>query len=237
MHLFKVSIIIPALNEEVILPKVVFDTLNLVKTKFKNYEIILINDGSSDSTPKIMNSLSQEDPQIAVIHNTKNLGFGASYRLGVRQAKGEYIILLCGDGGLPISSLEKLIPHIGTADIVIPWMKNLKTIKSKSRYLLSRTYTRLLNLFFNLDLKYYNGLPIHKASLIKGLEYSDSGFGFQAELLIKLIRSGATYVQVGVEGAEEAQQSDALNIKNWLRIFSTITELLVSIPKSKVIKK
>lgn len=234
---FSISIIIPALNEEEILPRVVFDTLALVKSKFTDFEIILINDGSIDSTPMVMDSFCHDDSRISVIHNAKNLGFGASYRLGVSQAQGDYIVLLCGDGGLPISSLEKLIPYIGTADIVIPWMKNLKMIKSNGRYLLSRTYTKLLNLFFNLDLRYYNGLPIHKASLIKGLAYSDSGFGFQAEILIKLIRSGATYVQVGVEGAEEAQQSDALNIKNWLRIFSTISALLVSIPKSKITKK
>jgi dolichol-phosphate mannosyltransferase len=234
---FSVSIIIPALNEEEILPRVFFDTLALAKSKFTDFEIILINDGSIDSTLQVMNSCRQNDPRISVIDNAKNLGFGASYRLGVSQAKGDYIILLCGDGGLPITSLEKLIPYIGSVDIVIPWMKNLKIIKSNGRYLLSRTYTRLLNLFFNLDLHYYNGLSIHKASLIKGLIYSDSGFGFQAEILIKLIRSGATYVQVGVEGAEEAQQSDALNIKNWFRIFSTISALLASIPKSKITKK
>ena len=234
---FSVSIIIPALNEEEILPRVVFDTFALAKSKFTDFEIILINDGSIDSTLQVMNSCRQNEPRISIINNAKNLGFGASYRLGVSRAKGDYIILLCGDGGLPVTSLEKLIPYIGSADIVIPWMKNLKIIKSNGRYLLSRTYTRLLNLFFNLDLHYYNGLSIHKSSLLKGLIYSDSGFGFQAEILIKLIRSGATYVQVGVEGAEEAQQSDALNIKNWFRVISTISALLATIPKSKNSKK
>jgi hypothetical protein len=107
---------------------------------------------------------------------------------GVDASTGDYIILLCGDGGLPLSSLATLIPYIGKADIVVPWMVNLKKIKSPGRFLLSRTYTSILNLFFNLKINYYNGLPIHKATLIKDLDYSDNGFGFQAEILLKLIK-------------------------------------------------
>lgn len=234
MHNFSASIIIPALNEEVVLPQVVEQTISTVNNKFKEYEIILINDGSTDSTGSIMNSLQSHYKNIKVIHNIKNLGFGASYRKGVDIAKGEYIILLCGDGGLPLSSLATLIPYIGTVDIVVPWMVNLKKIKSPGRFLLSKTYTSILNLFFNLKLKYYNGLPIHKASLIKNLDYSDNGFGFQAEILLKLIKSGSSYVEVGVNGAEETNQSDALRLKNWLRIFSTVFALLKSVGNKSI---
>jgi glycosyltransferase involved in cell wall biosynthesis len=233
MHKFTASIIIPALNEEVILPQVIEQTISTVENKFEDYEIILINDGSTDLTESIMEAYQCRYSNIRVIHNEKNLGFGASYRKGVDISKGDYIILLCGDGGLPLSSLAVLIPYIGTADIVIPWMVNLKRIKTTGRYLLSRSYTSILNLFFKLKLNYYNGLPIHKASLIKNLEFSDNGFGFQAEILLKLIKSGATFVEVGVNGAEETNQSDALMLKNWLRIFSTVFALFRSVGDKK----
>ena len=224
-----ISVIIPALNEEKILPDFLEQVIVELNGSLQSYELILVDDGSQDATGLIMDSYALKHVNVKVLHNHGNIGFGASYKAGVHLAKGEYIGLLCGDAGLPAKSFSKLFSHIGSADILIPWIINLKEIKSTKRYYLSRTYTVLLNLFFGLHIKYYNGLALHKAKILKSLKFSDDGFGFQAEILIKLIKSGYSYIEIGVEGAEIAHQSDAVRLKNWLRIFTTVSQLIGNI--------
>jgi hypothetical protein len=142
-------------------------------------------------------------------------------------------MLLCGDGGLPAASLPAIFDRIGTADIVVPWMTNLRRIKSLPRYLLSRAYTTLFNVLCGMRLRYYNGLPVHRNDLLQRIQITSGGFGFQAEILIKLIRSGCTYVEVGVKGAEEKQQSVALRPRNWLSVVATVARLLVELARFK----
>lgn len=232
---YSISFIIPALNEEIVLRAVIEQVLEKVEGKFAKYEIILINDGSTDSTGMIMDEYAGRYDTVSVVHNPRNLGFGNSYIRGLKSAKLDYIMLLCGDGGLPASSLPAIFEKIGSADIVIPWMVNLHEIKSPARHLLSKTYTSLLNLLFGLNLHYYNGLPLHRRDLLEQLSITSGGFGFQAEILVKLIKSGCTYVEVGVNGAEETNRSSALRLRNWLSVAGTIGHLIKAIATFKPI--
>src|SRR3974390_204885 len=185
-----VSFVVPALNEEKVVERVVREIHENVDRNVGTYEIILIDDGSTDRTAQIMDSLSRELSNVRALHNNPNIGLGASYQRGVNEAKYDYVRMLCGDGGLPASSLPPIIEKIGTADIVIPYMTNLKSIKTPIRYLISRCYTRLLNLLSGHKLNYYNGLPVHQRSLLNNTVMTSSGFGFQGGFLVKLLRAG-----------------------------------------------
>lgn len=226
---FSISFIVPALNEEMVLTKYLNDALDIIGRTIDDYEIILINDGSTDKTGELMTSIALKFPNVYVLHNKKNIGLGNCYKLGISNSTKEYTMLLCGDGGLPVKSLPPIFSKIGQADIVIPWMQNLKEIKSPSRYLLSRAYTNLLNKIFSLNLNYYNGLSVHKTSNLKSLQISSGGFGFQAEILIKSLKSGSSYVEAPVWGAEEKGSSFALRPRNWISVSKTIFRLIFEV--------
>jgi hypothetical protein len=138
-------------------------------------------------------------------------------------------MLLCGDGGLPARSLPAIFSHIGTADLIIPHMVNLRQIKSLPRYIISRTYSNLLNLLSGYRLRYYNGLPVYRRSLLNAIRITSRGFGFQAEILVKLLKSGCTFVEVGVEGAEEKGRSIALHPRNVISVARTFFHLIVEL--------
>lgn len=231
MHPYTISFIVPALNEERVVGSVIEQILEKTSGLFEDYELILIDDGSSDATGRIMDQVAMTNDKVRVIHNPKNLGFGNSYQIGLSESRFDYVMLLCGDGGLPAASLPLIFEKIGSADIVIPWMINLREIKTRGRYLLSRAYTALVNLLFGLKLHYYNGLPVHRRDLLQRISVTSGGFGFQAEILVKLIRSGATFVEVGVSGAEETNESDALRFRNWLSVGRTVYHLLVAMSR------
>ena len=230
-----ISLIVPALNEENVVGKVLESIYQATQEKFKEFEFILIDDGSIDQTGEIMELFAKKNPNVWVLHNPKNLGLGGSFKRGFSVAKHKYVMLLCGDGGLPAKSLPLIYDSIGEADLVIPYMTNLKQIKSPRRYLLSRTYTNLLNLIFGQNLHYYNGLPVYPRELLNAIEIKSNGFGFQAEILIKLLKSNCTYKQVGVWGAEETGRSFALKPRNIASVSRTFIRLIKEIQLSKPI--
>lgn len=220
------SFLVAAMNEEALIATVVDQIEKVATAHCSDYELILIDDGSVDATGQIMDGLAAQDPRLRVLHNESNLGLGASYRRGVQEARCEYVMLLCGDGGLPADSLPAILQRVGDADIVIPFMTNLKAIKTPTRFYLSKTYTGLLNLFAGLKLQYYNGLAVHRVDAVRKLDIKTDRFGFQGEILIKLIRQGHSYVEVGVKGAEKANRSSALHPRNLLNMVKTLRVLL-----------
>jgi dolichol-phosphate mannosyltransferase len=221
-----ISIVIPALNEEPVLETVVRDIEKQVAAFFYDYEIILIDDGSIDRTSQIMDNLAQELPRVRAIHNPQNLGLGASYQRGVTEARCTYLMMLCGDGGMPAASLPPIFAAVGSADIVAPYVTNLKAIKSPLRYFTSRAYTNLLNLLFGQKIKYYNGLPVHRLDLLRQLRINSTGFAFQGEILTKLLRSGCTMTEVGVAGAEMTRNSSALRLRGLLNLAKVVALLV-----------
>jgi len=221
-----ITFVVPALNEEGVIAEVLAEILVVCREHLQNFEIIAVNDGSTDATGRIMDSFAAGNPEIRVIHNVVNQGIGAAYKRGLAEASGEYFMLLCGDGGLPASSLPPIFQQIGKADIVVPYMPNLDRIKTPVRLMLSRTYTGLLNLIFRMDLHYFNGLPVHRVSLLKSLEIGSDGFGFQGEILVKLIKSGYSYVQVAVPGAEKTNKSSALKLSSFISVGKTFLCLI-----------
>jgi glycosyltransferase involved in cell wall biosynthesis len=221
------SFIVPALNEEGVVEEVVRAIWATVDRYLGTYEIILIDDGSTDRTGEIMDRLASELPHMRALHNRPNIGLGSSYRRGVAEAKLDYVMMLCGDGGVPAASLPPIIEKIGTADIVVPYMTNLKQIKTPMRYLISRSYTNLLNLLSGQRLNYYNGLPVHRRAFLNRITMTSSGFGFQGEILVKLLKSGCTYVQVGVLGAETTNKTSVFRLRNLLSVTRTLLKLVL----------
>jgi dolichol-phosphate mannosyltransferase len=221
-----ISIVIPALNEETVIEAVVRDIEKQVIAFFGDYEIILIDDGSTDRTGAIMDKLATELRRVRAIHNPGNIGLGASYQRGVAEARCTYLMMLCGDGGMPAASLPPIFAAVGSADIVAPYVTNLRTIKSPVRYFTSRVYTNLLNILFGQKIKYYNGLPVHRVDLLRQLRINSTGFAFQGEILTKLLRSGCSMTEVGVAGAEMTRNSSALRLKGLLNIAKVLLLLV-----------
>lgn len=216
------SFIVPALNEEANIEATVEQIQIAARGFFLNYEIILVNDCSADLTPAIMENLAAQNNKIRVLHNKNNLNLGGSYKLGVSESQFDYVMLVPGDNAWPSDSLGMILSKIGQADMVIPYITDAKD-KSFFRFLASKGFTFLINTLFGLNIRYYNGLVVHRRDILNQIRITTDGFAYQAEALVKLLKKGCSYVEVGTPTIpREGGKSKALRLNNLYSVLKTI---------------
>ncbi len=226
-----ISIIVPCYNEAGNIEGTVESIKSALNSSgsFGQYEIIIFNDFSTDKTGELIDAIAEREESVRVVHNQRNMGFGYNYTEGVRLARMEYIIMVPGDNEIPSTAIEKVFNETGRADLVIPYTANTE-VRPMSRRVVSRAFTILINSLFGLRLKYYNGTCVLKAKELKELKLTTWGFAYMASILVRLIRSGATYVEVGVDITQrETGSSQAFTIKNILSVVSAIAGLFIEV--------
>ena len=185
----KISYIVPCFNESKNIQEVYNQIISAnKKTNIHDYEIILINDYSSDNTLEIFYNLKEKNNKIKVLNNKKNLGLGRSIKEGLIQASKEYVMYLPGDNCHSSSEVSKLLSVKENYDILLSYYSNKKN-RSFFRWFFTATYTPFLNFIFNKKLPYYNGIAIYKRKIIDSINITTSGFTWQIELLIKILKN------------------------------------------------
>jgi len=111
-HDLSLSVVLPAYNEAENIGRVIESAVRYLGDRQICYEIIVVNDGSSDATAAIVGELSTENPQIHLINHSQNLGYGSALRSGFDHAVHEYIFLTDGDGQFDISDLDQFLPYL-----------------------------------------------------------------------------------------------------------------------------
>ncbi len=98
--------------------------------------------------------------------------------------------------------------------------------RTLTRTVISKGFTAVVNVITGRRLKYYNGLQIHRADVLKALDIESTGFGFQAEVLVKALRVAGSYVEVPMELRErEVGDSKAFRLKNVVDVLATLRRL------------
>src|SRR5262249_10429146 len=92
-----ISVIVTAMNEEGNLSETVASVVNAVALRIPGYEVIIVDDGSTDRTASIADELARSNPRIRVHHNPRNIGLGRSYKIGIDLAAHEYTSWVAGN--------------------------------------------------------------------------------------------------------------------------------------------
>lgn len=222
----EITIIMPAKNEEQCISDAVQCVQKTLKELDLNGYIIVVNDGSTDSTMEIVKLLMNEFKNIDLINNSKSLGIGGAFLKGVSKAKTPYVVLLPGDNeNDPISILSQL-QYIDDRDFLIPYVTN-QNVRSFFRASLSKVFTVIINLSFGKKIKYYNGTCIYKADHLRKLVIQSNGFFFNVEIIIKLLKDGYKYKEVPVTLTnKDPSQSHALKLNSFKAVIIDYIKLL-----------
>jgi len=223
-----ICFVVPCFNEQDNVAATV-QSIRMAVGRDRSFEIVLVDDCSTDRTLERMQELAEADARIRVLHNPVNLSLGGAYKRGVAVAQAEHVMMIPGDDGFPADSIAEIMRHAGEADIIIPVVIN-SGVRSWFRAVASRGFTTLLNWLFWLGVGYYNGAVLHRTALLQTIEIRTNSFAYQAEALVKLIARGATYAHCYVSIQERAAgRSSALSLKNQIAVWRTIGHLLVTV--------
>ena len=219
------SVIIPALNEEGNLAAAVGTVLDAIGNRFADYELLIFDDGSTDCTGQIADDLAARHPRVRVIHNERNMGFGYNYIRGVELARKEYVVLFPGDNEIPGEAIRPILDAVGRADIVVPYIST-PAVRTWSRRFISSSFVALVNLLFGLRIRYFNGPCVIRRALLQSIPLRTHGFAYMAAILVRLIRSGHSYIEVPMPlQPRKHGRSKAFRPKNILSVVRTLTGL------------
>ncbi|MDP3963803.1 MAG: glycosyltransferase family 2 protein [bacterium] len=193
-----VTIIIPAYNEAGNLAAATHAVLAELKTgEYSAYEIIIVDDNSTDGTANIADNLVMKDSCIRVVHNQENKGIGFNFMLGWNISKGEYTGIIPGDNELTQEAVHNLLSAVGKADIIVSYIAN-PHVRPLLRQIISKSFTGSMNMLFNTRLRYLTGPGIIRTKILRELGQTNPGFAFMMEILVQLVRAGFSYTHAAM---------------------------------------
>ena len=196
MIINKISIIVPAYNEEATISIVIDKLLNLTFINNIKKEIIIVNDCSIDHTENLIQDIIKRNEGVEIIYfkHEKNSGKGAAIHTGIKNATGDYLIIQDADLEYDPNEINKLLKPVldGYADVV-----NGSRFNGGSPHLIlffwhtigNKFLTFLSNLFTNLNLTDMETCyKLFKTSIIKNIQLNEKRFGFEPEVTTKIAR-------------------------------------------------
>lgn len=208
-----ISVIVAAKNEQ----DEIYNTIrNIIsgaeRASLPDYEIIVVNDGSTDDTKNILARAEKIHPKLRSIHHEISQGVGASFIEGVYAAKFPKVTFFAGDNNAHSDLAEQLFKSIDKADVIISFFVNTESRK-RLRNVLSTIFSTIYITIFDLHVKYINGNSIYKVSDLKKIGLSATSYSIFAEILVKLLRRGATFYEVASYANPDGNKSQALRLK------------------------
>ncbi len=216
------SVFVPAHNEAKNLEGAIRDVTAAAEERFADYEVLLVDDGSTDGTAEAADRLARKDHRIRVIHNPTKRGIASGYRTALGLATKEYFAFIPGDREINVDSIRAIFQAVGAADLVVPYHAN-REARAWHRRVMTWVSTTLLNLLFMRRLRYYQGPTVYPTDLARTLPAHSRGFFFLTEMLVHALDGGCSYVEVGLLHQERAfGKSKAVTLSNILTALQAI---------------
>lgn len=194
----ELSVFFPAYNEEANIENTIHKAIEVLKKIAGKWEIIVVNDGSTDKTEEIVKKLIKAEPQVRMITHTPNRGYGAALKSGFYNSRYEWICFTDADGQFDFSDIKKFLPFTKEADLILGY--RIKRADSAFRRLYGFVWNLIAKILFGLDVKDYScGFKLIKRKVseeVQPLEAEEKVT--QIELLVKAKRQGFRFVEVGV---------------------------------------
>ena len=233
------TVFFPCYNEEANVERTTLAALKVCRRIARDFEVIIVNDGSTDQTQAIADRLAGEHPQVRAVHISPNGGYGAALQRGFREATKEWIFYTDGDGQFDIEEIDLLLPLMRDYDVISAFRLDRK--ESLVRKLNGFCWTTLVSLVFNLRLRDIDcAFKMYPRKLINEMELKSTGALIDAEMLARAKYMGYRIGQVGVHHyPRTAGDSTGANLRVILRAFKELFQLrreIRSTTKSKAVK-
>jgi glycosyltransferase involved in cell wall biosynthesis len=165
------------------------------------YELIIIDDASTDATPRIADRLAAEDAHVRVVHHPKNRKLGGSMRSGFAAATGDLVLYTDADLPFDMNELPRIVRLLREydADIVSAYRFD-RTGEGAVRAIYTTVYNALIKAVFGVRVRDINfACKLVRRRVLDHIELQSEGSFIDAELIIRATRSGFDVMQMGVD--------------------------------------
>ncbi len=220
----KVSVIIPVFNEEESIAAVIKQIKKVMDNTNYDYEIIAVNDGSADQSEEILKAI----PEIRAVTHPYNIGYGASLKTGIKEAKNEWIVMLDADGTYPVEEIPQLLKYADSYDLVsgVRSGKDAKIplLRRPAKFILSK----LANFLTGQKIPDINcGMRvIKKSNVMQFLKILPSRFSFTITHLLACLTNDYTVKFVPIKYHHRKGKSTIHPIKDFIKFINIIIRVI-----------
>ena len=195
------SVVFPMHNEEAYVRRAVEAARGGAGSVSEDFEIVIVDDGSTDGTRGVAEALARDDPRVRVIHRERRQGLGATLRAGYAQARGD--LCLYSDADLPFDfgELRRAVRLLDyqQADVLAAYRFD-RTSEGLLRTVYTLAYSGLVRALFGLRFRDVNfSFKLFRRSVLERIELRSDGSFIDAEFLVRARNAGARIIQMGVD--------------------------------------
>jgi glycosyltransferase involved in cell wall biosynthesis len=218
-----ISVFFPCHNEEENVEQVIGNALEHLPGVSDDFEVIIVDDGSSDATAAIAGDIAKTDSRVRVVSHPTNYGYGRALRTGFESAKGDLIFCADGDGQFSLDELSKVVDALNGHGFVLGFRINrADPFYRRLNAWLWGLSVRLLLGFRVRDLDC--GFKLYRREAVPVEDFiSGRGAAISAELIARALRGGHSFTQVGVthyprQAGEQSGNSPRVIVNSFLDI-------------------
>jgi glycosyltransferase involved in cell wall biosynthesis len=191
------SIILPIYNEQANVEFVICEIITFFRKLIKDFELIAINDGSTDATLEVIKGIKSFYPELKIISQVNNMGYGHALKTGISFAQKEWIFIMDSDRQFKIDDFITFWNEKHKYDFILGYRKPRKD--NFYRLALSKVGNFFANAFLEKKINDVNcGFKLFKSECLKSLPLSSTGGSICFEILYYLLNSKIEFAQLAV---------------------------------------
>ncbi|MHC4791126.1 MAG: glycosyltransferase family 2 protein [Planctomycetota bacterium] len=226
-----ISVFFPCYNEQDNITRTAEQALDVLQNLKADFEVIIVDDGSSDATGQIADKIADQNSMVKVVHHPTNLGYGAALQSGFKAATKDLVFYTDGDGQFDIHEMPQLLPLMNQYDIVSCYRLNRQD--NIIRKINGWCWTKLVCLLFGMKIRDIDcAFKLYKREIFDNIKISSTGALIDAEILGRATRKGYSITQKGIHHHPRiAGTQTGANIRVILRAFKELLKLYRNIKK------
>lgn len=217
----RISLVIPAFNEAAVIARAVREADDALGRRFAGYEILVVDDGSTDATAAVARTAAAVRPNVRVITHGTNRGYGAALRTGFTAAAGDLVAFTDADCQFDLADLGVLAPLTDRVPVVVGYRANRQD--PWRRKFLSRGYNRLARTLLGTGVRDVDcALKVFRRDAVLRLLPESRGFFVNTEMLTRARQLGLAVAEVPVTHRPRAGGASKVSLAEVPRTFRVL---------------